>query len=86
MRRRYDTELYYDRIKKIKSVNRDTCVGVDVIVGFTGETENEFIATYDYLNSLEISYLHVFSYSERLGTHAINMDDKVSSEIKKDPS
>ena len=86
MRRRYDTELYYDRIKKIKSVNRDTCVGVDVIVGFPGETENDFIATYDYLNSLEISYLHVFSYSERLDTDAINMDDKVSPEIKKERS
>ena len=86
MRRRYDTKLYYDRIKKIKSVNRDTCIGVDVIVGFPGETENDFIATYDYLNSLEISYLHVFSYSERLETDAINMDDKVSFEIKKDRS
>ena len=86
MRRRYDTELYYDRIKKIKSVNRDTCVGVDVIVGFPGETENDFIATYDYLNSLEISYLHVFSYSERLETDAINMDDKVSFQIKKERS
>tara|TARA_Y100001970_G_scaffold290015_1_gene422165 strand:+ start:1356 stop:2648 length:1293 start_codon:yes stop_codon:yes gene_type:complete len=86
MRRRYDTGLYYDRIKKIKSVNRDTCIGVDVIVGFPGETENDFIATYDYLNSLEISYLHVFSYSERLETDAINMDDKVSSEIKKERS
>ena len=86
MRRRYDTELYYDRIKKIKSVNRDTCIGVDVIVGFPGETENDFIATYDYLNSLEISYLHVFSYSERLDTDAINMDDKVSPEIKKERS
>ena len=86
MRRRYDTELYYDRIKKIKSVNRDTCVGVDVIVGFPGETENDFIATYDYLNSLEISYLHVFSYSERLDTDAINMNDKVSPEIKKERS
>ena len=86
MRRRYDTELYYDRIKKIKSVNRDTCVGVDVIVGFPGETENDFIATYDYLNSLEISYLHVFSYSERLDTDAINMDDKVSFQIKKERS
>ena len=86
MRRRYDTELYYDRIKKIKSVNRDTCIGVDVIVGFPGETENDFIATYDYLNSLEISYLHVFSYSERLETDAINMDDKVSFQIKKERS
>ena len=86
MRRRYDTGLYYDRIKKIKSVNRDTCIGVDVIVGFPGETENDFIATYDYLNSLEISYLHVFSYSERLDTDAINMDDKVSPEIKKERS
>ena len=86
MRRRYDTELYYDRIKKIKSVNRDTCVGVDVIVGFPGETENDFIATYDYLNSLEISYLHVFSYSERLDTDAINMVDKVSFQIKKERS
>ena len=86
MRRRYDTKLYYDRIKKIKSVNRDTCIGVDVIVGFPGETENDFIATYDYLNSLEISYLHVFSYSERLETDAINMDDKVSFEIKKERS
>ena len=86
MRRRYDTELYYDRIKKIKSVNRDTCVGVDVIVGFPGETENDFIATYDYLNSLEISYLHVFSYSERLQTDAINMDGKVSFQVKKERS
>jgi len=86
MRRRYDTELYHDRIKKIKSVNPDTCVGVDVIVGFPGETERDFAATYDYLNSLEISYLHVFSYSERLETDAIRMDDKVSSQIKKERS
>ena len=86
MRRRYDTQLYKNRIKKIKSINPDTCIGVDVIVGFPGETDLEFKKTVDFLEDLEVSYLHVFSYSERLETEAIKLNDKVSPEIKKQRS
>ena len=86
MRRRYDTKLYKNRIKKIRSINPDTCIGVDVIVGFPGETDLEFKKTVDFIEDLEVSYLHVFSYSERLETEAIKLNDKVSLEIKKERS
>lgn len=65
MKRRYLTKLYSDRISKIREVMPDCAVGVDVIVGFPGETEEEFLKTYNYLNELPISYLHVFTYSDR---------------------
>ena len=77
MNRRYLTSLYTDRIHKIKSLMPHCCVGVDVIVGFPGETEEDFFETYNFLNELDISYLHVFTYSERDNTQAINMDDAV---------
>jgi len=77
MRRRYLTDLYTSRIEKIRSVMPDACIGVDVIVGFPGETESDFLATYNYLNELDISYLHVFTYSERENTPAAVMDDAV---------
>jgi len=77
MNRRYRTELYSDRVNKIKELMPDACIGVDVIVGFPGETEDEFLKTYKFLNELDISYLHVFTYSERPNTPAINLDGVV---------
>ncbi|MBU4537028.1 MAG: tRNA (N(6)-L-threonylcarbamoyladenosine(37)-C(2))-methylthiotransferase MtaB [Weeksellaceae bacterium] len=74
MKRRYLTGLYSDRINKIREVMPDACVGVDVIVGFPGETEEKFLETYNFLNELPISYLHVFTYSERENTEAADMD------------
>ena len=84
MKRRYLTKLYSDRISKIREVIPDCAVGVDVIVGFPGETEEEFLKTYNYLNELPISYLHVFTYSERENTEAVEMEGVVPvSERKK---
>ncbi|CAN5153321.1 tRNA (N(6)-L-threonylcarbamoyladenosine(37)-C(2))-methylthiotransferase MtaB [soil metagenome] len=74
MRRRYLRELYINRVAKIKSLMPHCCIGVDVIVGFPGETEEDFLDTYNFLNELNISYLHVFTYSERLNTDAITME------------
>ena len=80
MRRRYKRDLYEERVAKIKSVNPDACIGVDVIVGFPGETDDDFLDTYNFLNELEISYLHVFTYSERANTDAIEMGGIISNE------
>ena len=77
MKRRYQRELYADRVTKIKSLMPDCCIGVDVIVGFPGETEELFLESYHFLNQLNISYLHVFTYSERENTEAISMAGKV---------
>lgn len=77
MRRRYLTELYTSRVHKIKSLMPHCCIGVDVIVGFPGETHDDFLDTYNYLNGLDISYLHVFTYSERPNTTANKMTEKV---------
>lgn len=77
MRRRYLRELYEDRVSKIKSLIPDCCIGVDVIVGFPGETEEDFLDTYNFLNELNISYLHVFTYSERANTAAPEMEGTV---------
>ena len=74
MKRRYLTQLYTNRISKIKDVMPDAAIGVDVIVGFPGETEERFLETYSYLNNLPISYLHVFTYSERDNTEAVDME------------
>lgn len=74
MRRRYMSDLYRERVAKIRSEMPHACIGVDVIVGFPGETETEFLETYNFLNGLEISYLHVFTYSERPNTDAITME------------
>ena len=73
MRRRYKRELYTERVRKIKSLMPDCCIGVDVIVGFPGETDDDFKETFDYLHGLDISYLHVFTYSERDQTHALTI-------------
>jgi len=77
MRRRYLRELYQERVQKIKSLMPDCCIGVDVITGFPGETEEDFKETYNFLNGLDISYLHVFTYSERSNTLAAEMNDPV---------
>lgn len=77
MGRRYLRELYEDRVAKIKSLMPHCCIGVDVIVGFPGETDELFLETYNFLNELDISYLHVFTYSERANTRAVEMDEIV---------
>ena len=86
MRRRYDTNLYADLIKKIKIKIPDVAIGVDVMVGFPGETEEDFLSTYNFIKKLEISYLHVFTYSERPNTDALNLDKIVSMEKRKERS
>ena len=82
MRRRYMKELYVDRVARIKSTMPNACIGVDVIVGFPGETEELFLETYAFLSNLDISYLHVFSYSERPNTVAATMDGKVPKAVR----
>ncbi|MFL2638734.1 MAG: tRNA (N(6)-L-threonylcarbamoyladenosine(37)-C(2))-methylthiotransferase MtaB [Flavobacteriaceae bacterium] len=82
MRRRYKVELYRKRIDYIKSLLPNACIGADVIVGFPGETEELFIETYNFIKSLNISYLHVFSYSERQNTLAIEMPNIVPKNIR----
>ncbi|AMS26919.1 2-methylthioadenine synthetase [Bacteroidetes bacterium UKL13-3] len=77
MRRRYLTELYTSRVHKIKSLMPHCCIGIDVIVGFPSETHDDFLDTYNYLNGLDISYLHVFTYSERPNTTANKMAEKI---------
>lgn len=77
MKRRYLRELYSDRVTQIKALMPDCCIGVDVITGFPGETEEEFQETYKFINGLNISYLHVFTYSERDNTEAALMDNPV---------
>lgn len=82
MRRRYLTSLYTERVSKIKAVLPDACIGVDVIVGFPGETDELFLETYHFLNQLDISYLHVFTYSERDNTPAAEMEGAVDKGIR----
>jgi threonylcarbamoyladenosine tRNA methylthiotransferase MtaB len=82
MRRRYRTDLFEDRISIIKHKIPHACIGVDVIVGFPGETDEDFSATYNFINSLDISYLHVFTYSERPNTDAIDIDQIVSKKTR----
>ncbi len=77
MRRRYKRDLYVDRVRKIKSQMPDCSIGVDVIVGFPGETEQDFLDTYNFINTLDVSYLHVFTYSERDNTEALNIKEAV---------
>lgn len=83
MRRRYLRDLYVDRVARIRSVMPDACIGVDVIVGFPGETEDLFKETYEFLLSLDISYLHVFTYSERPDTLAASMEEVVAPQERK---
>lgn len=82
MRRRYMKELYVDRVARIKSKMPNACIGVDVIVGFPGETDELFLETYTFLSNLDISYLHVFSYSERPNTVAATLDGKVPKAVR----
>jgi threonylcarbamoyladenosine tRNA methylthiotransferase MtaB len=77
MRRRYLRELYVERVAKIKSLMPHCCIGVDVIVGFPGETNEDFLETYDFINQLDVSYLHVFTYSERDNTEALKIKEVV---------
>ncbi len=86
MRRRYKRELYTERVAFIKSLMPNCCIGVDVIVGFPGETREDFIDTYNFLNDLDISSLHVFTYSERENTIAAQMDGAVPGAQRSDRS
>ncbi len=86
MKRRYQRELYEDRVTSIKEVMPNACIGVDVIVGHPGETPELFLETYEFLNSLDISYLHVFPYSERPNTYAVDIKPKVDGMQKAERS
>lgn len=83
MRRRYRKELYIDRVERIKAKMPNACIGVDVIVGYPGETEELFNETVEFLKSLDVSYLHVFSYSERNNTVAVRRTDMVPVEVRR---
>jgi threonylcarbamoyladenosine tRNA methylthiotransferase MtaB len=82
MKRRYTKDLYIDKVAKIKEVMPHACIGVDVIVGFPGETDEHFLETYNFLNQLDISYLHVFTYSERDNTEAAIMEGVVPMNVR----
>ena len=86
MRRKYRTALFRNRIEQIKTMNPDTCIGVDVIVGFPGETDEDFLETMHFLKDLDISYLHVFTYSERANTGAPKLGTKVPMEVRRERS
>ena len=82
MKRRYLRKTYTDRVSKIKSTMPNACIGVDVIVGFPGETDELFLETYNYLNEMDISYLHVFTYSERANTEAADMEGAIPKNVR----
>ncbi len=82
MKRKYDSNHYRDRVTRIKRLNPDTCLGVDVIVGYPGETEDHFMETYSFLKDLPVSYFHVFTYSERPNTVAAKLSDQVPMEVR----
>jgi len=82
MKRRYQREIYTERVNKIREVMPDACIGVDVIVGFPGETDEHFLETYHFLNDLDISYLHVFTYSERDNTEAADMQGVIPANVR----
>ena len=86
MRRKYDRTLFQNRVEHIKGINPDCCIGVDVIVGFPGESDEDFRETMDFLQSLDVSYLHVFTYSERANTTAVKLGDPVPMHVRKDRS
>lgn len=86
MRRKYERELYAERVLEIKKHRTDCCIGVDVIVGFPGETDEEFMETMDFLKDLPISYLHVFTYSERANTTAVKLGDTIPQSVRKQRS
>lgn len=83
MRRRYDTALYRERVLRIKERMSHACIGVDVITGTPGETEEEFQRTHEFLRSIPVDYLHVFTYSERANTTAVRMDDAIPMEVRR---
>ena len=82
MKRRYNTDLYKSRVEHIKKIIPDCCIGVDVIVGYPGEKEDHFEQTYSFIESMDVSYLHVFSYSKRKDTFAVSLNDQVTKERK----
>jgi threonylcarbamoyladenosine tRNA methylthiotransferase MtaB len=84
MRRRYDTALYAERVHAIKTLMPHACIGVDVITGTPGETEDEFLKTHAFLRSIPVDYLHVFTYSERANTTAVRMEDCVPMEVRRE--
>lgn len=84
MRRRYTQDLYAERVARIKELMPHCCIGTDVIVGFPGESEGDFLDTYRFLNELNVSYLHVFTYSERANTTAIRMDDAIPAAVRQE--
>ncbi|TDB67014.1 tRNA (N(6)-L-threonylcarbamoyladenosine(37)-C(2))-methylthiotransferase MtaB [Arundinibacter roseus] len=86
MKRRYKRELYQNRVEKIKQLMPDCCIGVDVIVGHPGETEAEFLDSFHFLNELPVSYLHVFTYSERADTHALSLRPVVPKKVRAERS
>lgn len=86
MRRKYLRELYAERVAYIKSLRTDACIGVDVIVGFPGETDEEFLDTINFLKDIDISYLHVFTYSERANTTAVKLGDPVPMAVRRERS
>lgn len=86
MRRKYERSLYAERVSHIKSLRPDCCIGVDVIVGFPGETDDEFMDSYNFIKDLDISYLHVFTYSERANTGAPKLGEKVPMEKRRERS
>jgi threonylcarbamoyladenosine tRNA methylthiotransferase MtaB len=86
MKRKYDTSLYASRIRKIRSVMPLACIAADVIAGFPGETEDDFSETVRFIEGLDISYIHVFSYSPREGTLASKINDVVPDRVKKERS
>jgi threonylcarbamoyladenosine tRNA methylthiotransferase MtaB len=86
MRRKYERSVFQDRVEQIKRLNPTCCIGVDVIVGFPGETDEDFQETVDFLHSLDISYLHVFTYSERANTTAVKLGETVPMHIRKERS
>ncbi len=86
MRRKYERSLYVERVKSIKSLRADACIGVDVIVGFPGETDQEFMDTINFLKDLDISYLHVFTYSERANTTAVKLGNPVPMAVRRERS
>ena len=86
MRRKYERALYSERVAQIKSIRPDACIGVDVIVGFPGETDEDFMDSVNFLKELDISYLHVFTYSERANTGAPKLGEKVPMEVRRERS
>jgi threonylcarbamoyladenosine tRNA methylthiotransferase MtaB len=82
MKRRYQREVYTERVNKIREVMPHACIGVDIIVGFPGETDAHFLETYNFLNEMDISYLHVFTYSERDNTEAADMEGVVAGNVR----